>query len=388
MEPRSLYVHLPFCLHKCSYCDFTVRVLHQSTQIDRYLDHLELELQHIPQRYPLDTLYCGGGTPSLLNTAQFQRLHTLLNQAFDLSQLQEWTFEANPETVTPLLATGWKSAGVHRISLGVQSFDDQELMACGRTHRSEHVKSAVEILTQAGIAQISFDLIYGLPGQTLPTWEHTLEQALLLRPTHLSLYCLAVHNQTAWGYLEQQQRLDLPEDETLAQCYQLAVDHLQAAGYQHYEIANWCRPGYQSAHNLAYWHNVPYLAVGVGAHGYYQNRRYANPNSLTAYYAQCQQGQTAWAEAPPMTLQAEIEETVFLGLRLLDEGLDRAKFAQRFGQTLESVYPQTLPQLIHNGQLIDQGQRLLLHPDAVLTSNEVFSALLEPEGLTPEAAPN
>ena len=381
MEPRSLYVHIPFCLHKCSYCDFTVRVLHQSAQIDRYLDHLALELRHIPQHYALDTLYCGGGTPSLLSTSQFARLHALLAEAFDLSALQEWTFEANPETVTPTLAAAWIQAGVSRISLGVQSFDDAELATCGRSHRSSDVTQAVQILRQAGGTQISLDLIYGLPGQTVSTWQYTLEQALDLSPDHLSLYCLEIHSHTAWGYLEQQERLEIPEDETLAQCYQAAVTSLAAAGYQHYEIANWCRPDRQSAHNLAYWHNVPYLAVGVGAHGYYHNRRYANPASLTAYYAQCQQGQTAWAEAPPLTRQAEIEETLFLGLRLLNEGISRAAFAGRFGQSLDSLYPTTLPQLLASGHLQDTGTHVILHPDAVLSSNEVFTALLEPEGL-------
>jgi len=371
---RSLYLHLPFCSVKCHYCDFVVRVLHAPSQIDRYLTHLALELPVLSAlAAPLHTLYLGGGTPSLLQASQIQSLSQLLHQHFDLHSLQEWTLEANPESLEPNLLQHWLQAGVNRVSLGVQSFDPALLASCGRPHHLEDIYRAVKIL-QASELNYSLDLIYGLPGQSLESWEQSLTAALQLGPDHLSLYALEVHRATHFGH----QNLNLPDDERVVAMYQLACEHLAAAGYQHYELANWCLPGRASQHNRVYWQHAPFLAAGVGAHGYIQGRRYAHERSLAAYYQACQSGHWPWQNTPPQSLAAEIEETVFLGLRLLQEGLDLAAFEKRFQRSLLSCYPKVLPRLLSLAYLSLQGQTLRLNPELVSLSNEVFAEFLEP----------
>lgn len=377
---RSLYLHLPFCSVKCHYCDFVVRVLHSPAQIDRYLDHLALELAALgPQCGPLETVYLGGGTPSILDLPQIDRLGKLLQTHFDLSQVQEWTLEVNPETAVPEELAAWCAIGVNRASLGVQSFEPELLKSCGRPHGVEQISLAVEHLKQAGLKNFSLDLIYALPEQTLAGWEQSLKSAIALAPEHVSLYALEVHDKTQFGH----QNLNLPSDDLAADMYDLACDYLGAAGFSHYEIANWARPGRQSRHNTVYWHNVPFAAAGVGAHGCLWlaagSVRYAHPDSLAAYYRQCQQALWPWEQTPAQTLSEQIEETVFLGLRLLNEGLNVQGFQQRFGRSLQSCYPKVLPALLAKGQLLEVDTQLRLAADAVMLSNEIFAEFLDPE---------
>lgn len=372
---RSLYVHLPFCSVKCHYCDFVVRVLHQPEQIDRYLEHLLLELQALaPFCQPLKTLYLGGGTPSLLNPAQIQRLGQMLTASFELSQLQEWTLEVNPESAEPDALASWQQIGVNRISLGVQSFDPELLQRCGRPHDLQDIYQAVDSLLALGLTNFSLDLIYGLPAQSLESWRKSLDSALELKPRHISLYALEVHPKTHFGH----QSLNLPTEDLAAEMYELACEVLDRAGMLHYEIANWALPGFESRHNQVYWQHLPFAAAGVGAHGYLNMRRYANPESLAAYYRQCLNADWAWKQVSAQSLSEEIEETVFLGLRLLRSGLNLEAFEKRFGRSLQSCYPQVLPVLLARGLLLSEAGRLRLSPEAVMVSNEIFSEFLEP----------
>lgn len=377
--PDALYLHLPFCTTKCHYCDFAVRVLEHPAQIDRYLDHLEQELTALaPFAQPLKTLYCGGGTPALLNPTQSERLCHRLHQVFQLREDCEWTLEANPDDLAQSslqeALQHWQRAGVRRISLGVQSFDDTLLAACGRAHRSTEIVQAVQSLRSLGFAELSLDLIYGLPGQALTQWQNSLRQALQLKPQHLSLYALEVHPQTVFGH----RQLNLPSEETSVEMYDWACQTLNQAGFEHYEIANWARPGHQSQHNCVYWRNRPFLAAGVGAHGYLQRRRYANPNQLRDYYRHCQAQSWAWLRTPAQSRAEEIEETVFLGLRLLTEGLNLSEFETRFGAPLEKFYPQSLARFLEQGYLLQSGSQLRLAPEAVSISNAIFAEFLDP----------
>ncbi|MGV3526121.1 MAG: radical SAM family heme chaperone HemW [Candidatus Sericytochromatia bacterium] len=372
---RSLYLHLPFCSVKCHYCDFVVRVLQQSAQIDRYLDHLELELAALsPLAGSLNTLYIGGGTPSLLSVSQVQRLARILSQRFDLNSLQECTLELNPESADPDALKAWQDLGVNRVSLGVQSFDPVLLASCGRSHGVAEITRAVTLLRELGLCNFSLDLIYGLPEQTLSSWQHSLTSALALEPQHISLYALEVHPRTHFGH----QSLSLPDDDAAADMYDQAVLSLGEAGFWHYEVANWCRPDRASLHNRVYWRHQPFLAAGVGAHGWLLGRRYANPASLLDYYRACQSGAWAWEQAQGQSRSEEIEETVFLGLRLLHEGLDLEAFAARFGAPLAVFYPHVLPRLLREGWLEQGEQTLRLTPQAVAVSNGILAEFLDP----------
>ncbi|HEY9838950.1 MAG TPA: radical SAM family heme chaperone HemW [Candidatus Obscuribacterales bacterium] len=376
LAPASLYLHLPFCSVKCHYCDFVVRVLRQPAQIDRYLDHLALELAALgPLTAGLETLYVGGGTPSLLDIPQIERLGQLLRTHFSLASLAEWTLEVNPESAEADSLAAWQAIGVNRISLGVQSFDPELLKSCGRPHAVGDIHRAVAALKRAGLDNFSLDLIYGLPGQSDASWLLSLNAALALEPAHVSLYALEVHAMTHFGHLQ----LDLPDEDQAAGMYELACELLGAAGLSHYEIANWARPGRQSRHNTVYWHNLPFAAAGVGAHGYLDRRRYANPASLAEYYRICATASWAWTRIEPQSRAAEIEETVFLGLRLLNQGLDLDAFERRFGSSLASYYPQVLPRLLELGMLHSEGHHLKLTPQAVMVSNTLFSEFLEPK---------
>lgn len=372
---RSLYLHVPFCSVKCHYCDFVVRVLQQPAQIDRYLDHLALELAALADLAgPLETLYVGGGTPSLLSVPQVQRLGALLHQFFDLSTVQECTLELNPESADPACLRAWQALGVNRVSLGVQSFDPALLASCGRSHGVAEISTAVTHLRSVGLVNLSLDLIYGLPGQSLASWQHSLNAALALQPQHVSLYALEVHPRTRFGH----QSLTLPDDDTSADMYDQAVAALGEAGFWHYEVANWCQPGQSSRHNQVYWRHQPFLAAGVGAHGWLFGKRYANPASLTDYYRACLAQDWAWEQAEAQTLAEEIEETVFLGLRLLRDGLDLPAFAARFGAPLEAFYPAVLPRLLSEGWLVRDAGSLRLSSHAVAVSNGILAEFLEP----------
>ena len=373
-EARSLYIHLPFCQHKCHYCDFVVRVLHSPSQIDRYLDHLRLDLQALSAfAAPLKTVYLGGGTPSLLSVAQIERLAEMLQQSFQLRQVQEWTLEANPEHLPEAELEAWMQLGVNRVSLGVQTFDPALLASCGRSHSLADIERVVALIQRFQL-NLSLDLIYGLPEQSLQSWSDSLAAAQALQPDHLSLYALEVHPDTVFGH----RTLPLPEDDETVAMYELACEQLARAGYRHYEIANWCLPGRPSRHNRVYWQNLPFLAAGVGAHGYFAGRRYAHSASLLDYYLNCQAGRWPWDEAEPQSLSEAIEETVFLGLRLLIEGLDLQAFETRFQRALSACYPEVLPRLLAQGHLLLADGHLRLSPAAVPVSNVILAEFLEP----------
>lgn len=374
--PTALYLHLPFCTFKCHYCDFAVRVLQNSSQIDRYLDHLTLELQALgPLAAPLRTLYIGGGTPSLLEPAQIKRLSQCLQQSFDLAHLQECTLEVNPESANAEALKHWQALGVNRLSLGVQSFDPELLKNCGRNHGIADIEQAVLTFENLGFEDYSLDLIYGLPEQSMISWQASLQAAVALKPTHISLYALEVHPQTQFGH----QSLRLPDEDLAADMYEQAVETLGKSGLEHYEIANWGLAHHWSQHNQVYWRNLPFLAAGVGAHGYLQQRRYANPRGLRDYYQQCKQQNWAWNSTPPQPLSEAIEETVFLGLRLLISGLDLTAFEGRFGAPLLDFYPEVLPRMLQHGLLEQEAKHLKLSTEAVLVSNAIMAEFLEPD---------
>lgn len=323
----------------------------------------------------VDTIYVGGGTPSLLEAAALARMIEAVRGAFDCA-LEEVTLEADPETITREKADAWLAAGFNRISLGAQSFSDTELKAAGRMHRREDIYRAARVLREAGFANISFDLICGLPHQTAESWNDSLEQLIALRPEHVSIYLLEVDEGSRLGreVITLGTRYSapaVPSDEQMADCYQVACERLAAAGYEHYEISNWALPGRRSRHNLKYWKREPYFGFGAGAHSFNGSERWANAHDPAAYVAGIQQGRLPIEQCERLTRQQALDEELFLGLRLL-EGIDAARIERAYDV---SLLPR-LASLRDAGWLEMEGGTARLARGRLAVSNEIFVELM------------
>ncbi len=344
---RSAYVHIPFCRRRCFYCDFPVSIVGDrpplsrqsgSTQhyktIDEYLEYLLREIQATPSAGdPLQTVFLGGGTPSLLTASQVERILDALQHQFGLVDTAEISIEMDPGTFDQSRINGYRIAGVNRVSLGVQAFQQHILMACGRTHTPADIEMAIAMLHQADMQNISLDLISGLPHQTLDDWHDSLARAIALQPRHLSIYDLTVEPMTAFNRWYQPGMAPLPSDQATATMYRVAQQTLTQAGYQHYEISNYAKPEYQCQHNRTYWTNSPYYGFGMGAASYSREQRFSRPRTRRDYYDWVQlfvesSGQIEW---PPTPLSEKLLDTLMLGLRLSD-GLSIGQLVNEFGQ--------------------------------------------------------
>lgn len=315
----GLYVHIPFCVHRCSYCDFVTWAGRQE-RVQEYLEALALEARRRSQEFSgFETVFLGGGTPSLLGPEGLEDLFSRVLAPLEPQQAGEITCEANPESVTAELANRLVGLGVHRVSLGVQSFLDDELRVLERAHDARGASEALGVLRRAGIGRLSLDLIYGFPGQTVATWEESLERALELDPGHISFYGLTLEAGSTWGREGTPAGLSLPDGDLQADMYQLGLEKLRAAGYRGYEISNFARPGEECRHNLKYWRAEPVMGLGVGAWGYREGTRSRNAASFEEYLEDQRQGRDP---RPGETLDAieAAREEVMLRLRL-EEGV-------------------------------------------------------------------
>ncbi|MBC7544063.1 MAG: radical SAM family heme chaperone HemW [Candidatus Sericytochromatia bacterium] len=372
-DSMGLYVHLPFCRQRCIYCDFPTQI-GSSQDLVGYLPVLDAELALYGDQ-PLEamSLFFGGGTPSLLTGEQFAALMATIRSRMTLAPGIEITLEANPGTVTAETLLAYREAGLNRLSLGAQTFNAQLLTTLNRLHGPEAIGEAIAMARGAGLTNLNIDLIYGLPGQTMADWQDTIEQALALDLPHHSLYPLTVESGTPLDVLVSKGKLNpLGEDDVFAM-YEWAKARLESVGYRHYEIANFARPGFEAQHNLVYWRNLPYIGLGMGAHSHFNGRRYGNPATLHTYTDRVLAGSKPWQEDEALSRDDEIEETVFLGLRLLDEGLDPTRFAARFGEDFGERYAEVLAKLTAD-ELIHRGEdgRWLLTRGAVPVAHEVF----------------
>jgi len=379
---RGLYVHIPFCIRKCYYCDFNSFRL-RGPERDHFLDLLEQEADRWAARLEaaggvpvLDTLYVGGGTPTTLEAGQLARLFGALRQRFPLAPQAEITVEANPGTLTLEKLAALRGAGVNRLSLGAQVFDDGLLRRLGREHDAAAIETSVALAREAGIPSLNLDLIFALPGQDLRGWRATLQRALALEPDHLSCYSLIIEEGTPFYRWHQMGRLPRPDEEEELAMYQAAIDAAEGAGLAQYEISNFARPGHQSRHNLIYWRNQPYLGLGPGAHSWWEGVRRANLGPLPAYEAALQAGRLPLEREEPISRALEMDETMFLGLRLTREGVDRAAFRARFGTEPEAVYGLAIDRLVHLGLLEADAHRIRLTRQGVPVANQVFLAFL------------
>ena len=368
----SLYFHIPFCTHRCAYCDFNTYA-GQERLIPAYVEALcnevRLMASSAPARLPVYTIFFGGGTPSLLSPAQFEPILQTIHDHFDLSD-PEISLEANPGTVTLDSLRGLRHAGFNRISFGVQSFHPVELRQLERIHDPFDVFNAVYWAHQAGFGNLNLDLIYGLPDQTLARWQANLRQAVELAPQHLSLYALTIEPGTPYGRWAGHGLLPLPDPDLAADMYEWASEYLEGQGYEQYEISNWARPGNPCRHNLQYWRNLPYLGFGAGAHGCTNGMRVSNVLRIKSYLDRLCPDALLSPQShlpPPPALEfplspatvtqtrrtpfIDMQETMLLGLRLTQEGVSAGKFRQRFRQDLMAVFGKEVDELVALGLL-------------------------------------
>jgi oxygen-independent coproporphyrinogen-3 oxidase len=373
--PAGVYLHIPFCKSRCSYCDFATDVYKNSEAIERYVSALCKEIKqcpHVSERTPVDTIYLGGGTPSLLTPDQVERILQSVNDKFNVSPDTEITMEMNPATVTPETLGAYKSLGVNRTSFGVQTFDDTELRRLARGHNAQDARDTFRMLRDAGFENISFDLIAGLPRQTLTDWERNLNEALRMHPEHLSLYLLEIHEGTPLAEQIRSERQPMPDDDLAAQMYERMLDITSSAGYEQYEISNFSLPGYRSRHNSKYWRLEPVYGFGVSAHSFDGSERYANERDTATYVRQVESFGSAEISRERINSASEF---AFLNLRL-NEGIDLGNYQQRFGQDITITHAADIERL-YEADLIDiVGGRLFLTRRGMLFSNEVFTAFI------------
>ncbi len=389
-SPSSLtlgyYFHIPFCRTRCTYCAFNTYT-GQTDRIGPYMQALRRELALVVDAYQptVSTVYFGGGTPSLIPAAEIDATLQACAGLCSLTPDVEVTLEANPGTVNRDYLRDLRQIGVNRLSLGMQSAHPQELKLFARGHCLDDVYTAVDSACAAGFDNINLDLIYGIPRQTLEMWRHSLTTALSLGPTHLSLYSLGIENATPFESWIAQGDLPAPDPDLAADMYEWAADRLTTSGFEQYEISNWSRSGFACRHNLHVWHNQPYLGFGAGAHGCAAHTRYANVNLPATYIDRIQSQRApltfplsaAAEEIDPIDPPSEMAETMFLGLRLTQEGITAEMFQARFGLDLWTVYGEEIDTLIAAG-LLEQSarERIRLTPRGRLLGNHVFAAFV------------
>ena len=399
MSNSGIYVQVPFCQTKCTYCNFHTGVVASSRfrpyveAVCREIREHRLLLEAAGANWPgrwrgggvaretrsedlaVDTVYIGGGTPSLLDAAHLQNILNAIRASF-AADLTEVTLEADPETIEAGKAAAWVRAGINRVSFGLQSFSDKELVAAGRMHRRADIYRAVPILREAGIRNISFDLIAGLSHQTKASWGQSLQELAGLAPEHVSVYLLEIDEDSRLGKEllqggEKYCARSVPSEDDMVEFYEMAQQALGAAGYHHYEISNWAKPGYESKHNLKYWRREPYLGFGAGAHSFLGTERWANAHDAAAYVTAVQGGRMPVEQHETMTAESALEEELFLGLRQLD-GIDLAQIERDYGVSLAARFdPLTSAGLVER-----DGSIVRLAPERLTISNEVFVELM------------
>ena len=383
----GLYIHIPFCRQKCFYCDFP-SFAGREKKIDRYLQALEQEFALLRQRvhskdnardterkFAPRTIYIGGGTPTALNAHQLTKLLEIVLKYVTVAKAEEFTVEMNPGTVDREKLLLLQQAGVNRLSVGVQSFDDHCLQKIGRIHTAQEAVDTIELAHNLGFDNISLDLIYGLPQQNREILTQSVEKALTLPVQHISIYGLQLEEGTAFHRMEALGKLHLPADELVETMHDYIVKKLPEAGYQRYEISNYALPGYESKHNLAYWQDVDYLGLGSGAHSYWQGTRYENPSSIDDYISALEAGRLPATLEEQVDRQAHMEEYCFLGLRTA-AGIDKNLFQQKFGVDLLTVYGRTIEKLVAQDLLQRTAKGIALTPLGMKYGNQVFAEFL------------
>ena len=374
MQPVGIYVHIPFCKRKCAYCDFYSLSCPQAGQMDAYLTALQRQITAFfakEGKLPVDTLYIGGGTPSVFGTDRLTALLQTIRACAMLLPEAEVTVEVNPESVDETLLVALKQAGVNRVSMGIQSSDDAQLAALGRLHNFAQAKSAVEKIQMLCTTNLSVDLMYGLPGQSMEDWKQSVEDILLLQPAHISCYALKLEEGTPLWH----QNPVLPDDDLQADMYLWLVSRLQEAGYPQYEISNFSLPGKQSRHNSRYWDLRDYVGFGCGAHSYYANTRFSTVSDLAGYIAAMEQGSAVLELEDEESAPDRSLEYMMLGLRTT-VGVEATAYEQLFGKSFAPCAA-VLSRYQEADYVRKEGERYYLTPQGFLVSNAIISDVLD-----------
>lgn len=375
---KGIYIHIPFCHQICFYCDFN-KVFFKDQPVDAYIESVGKELALWKQQgaldQPLETVFLGGGTPTALTPEQLGRLLELVHQYVPMTADVEWSSEANPDELTREKMEVLYNGGVNRLSMGVQTFDQDLLKRLGRTHANEDVLRAVETAREVGFTNISFDLMYGLPGQTMAQWDETLEQAFAFDMPHFSAYSLIIEPKTVFYNLMVKGKLNTVTEDLEGDMYERLMDQMKEHGLHQYEISNFAKPGHESRHNLLYWNNEEYIGVGAGSHGYIKGVRYSNHGPLKKYMEPLEQGIRPVLDTTEVTVKAQMEEEMFLGLRKT-QGVEMDHFETKFGTPLEQIYGEILEKEQAKGNLAVEDGFLKLTHKGRFVGNEVFEQFL------------
>ena len=353
-KPTSAYVHIPFCTQICYYCDFS-KVFIKNQPVDSYLEHLLEEFQSYDIQ-KLSTLYIGGGTPTALSASQLEVLLDGLTKNLDLSVLEELTIEANPGDLDADKIAVLKNSAVNRVSLGVQTFDDKMLKKIGRSHLEKDIYENIDRLKLAGFDNISIDLIYALPGQTMEQVKENVAKAIGLDIPHMSLYSLILENHTVFMNRMRRGKLPLPKEELEAEMFEYIIAELERAGFEHYEISNFSKSGFESRHNLMYWDNAEYYGIGAGASGYVNGVRYKNHGPIRHYLSAVEEGNARITEEH-LSQKEQMEEEMFLGLRK-KSGVSMVRFEEKFGRSFDGLYGEIVKDLVQQGLMQIEGDRV------------------------------
>lgn len=370
MKEISLYIHIPFCIKKCSYCNF-YSIPYDAKLTESYIRSLTKEISQYKNRnYTLASIYLGGGTPSLLSFPHLLSIFSAINDTFSTPQNIEVTIEANPATITKEAAQNWKILGINRVSIGVQSFDDNELNILGRLHSEKEIEPAVEAVRNHCTKNISLDLMYGIAGQTTETWKTSLEKAVSLNPKHISSYCLSLEKGTP--LYEAQNRYTFPCEDVQKEMYFRMLSFLESNNFFQYEISNFSKKGYGSQHNISCWKGKEYIGCGAAAHSFYDMTRRENISDVQRYITYMQNDQSVCKTKNIISEREYISDLIFLGLRL-SQGVSLSYLKKEFSFDVKAVYSETINRYSKLGYLTVENDHLKLTKKALFVSDEILS---------------
>jgi oxygen-independent coproporphyrinogen III oxidase len=375
---KGAYIHIPFCAHICHYCDFNKYFL-KSQPVDEYLEALDQEMGNVSNekvRRELETIFVGGGTPTALDEKQMDYFLASVRRHLNPDgKIREWTLEANPENMSPAKLQIMKEAGVDRLSVGIQTFNDELLKSIGRAHDRIGAIKSIEEARKWGFTNLSIDLMFGLPDQTKEDLITSLNEAMALAPEHISIYSLQIEPRTVFYNRMKKGTLHLPGQDIEADMYEMVMDFLGSHGYKQYEISNFAKPGFESHHNLLYWENEEYFGFGAGAHGYVNGNRTVNAGAVKGYINRIEKSGHATTQTHQVTNQEKIEEELFLGLRKLS-GVYKEHFYMKFGKTLNDIYGEPIKDLKAKGWITEDDEKIALTEKGIFLGNEVFQSFI------------
>ncbi|MEY9975468.1 radical SAM family heme chaperone HemW [Lysinibacillus sp. RC79] len=376
---RGVYIHIPFCHQICNYCDFN-KFYFKNQPVDEYIEMLGKEMELATKKYPesfkqIETIFLGGGTPTALSPQQIERLLKLIRTYIPMDSVTEFTSEANPDELSEAKLQALFDGGVNRLSMGVQSFDQELLKKIGRTHSNNHVYETIALAKNVGFRNISLDLMYGLPGQTMAQWKDTLEKAFALNLPHYSAYSLIVEPKTIFYNQYTKGKLHLPTEDLEADMYDVLMNQMEAHAHQQYEISNFAQSGFSSRHNKIYWENDEYAGFGAGAHGYLAGVRYSNHGPLKKYMDTVNAGELPIVYEHVVTENEKREEQMFLGLRKI-EGITHTIYEEKFNESMHRHYSHVVEKLVSEGLLEQDTIGIRLTRKGRFVGNEVFQQFL------------